>query len=361
MVMKPSTCFSSGTMRASISSCCLSSASCCSICFNFGRYDSSSLFSRILSSRACCAAVFFSFWLLNTVKYSAAETTAPPRITTPHCLMPDSSPKFAIGPPLRLSLLAGQGELKGLHFLDLLVLIGFLDLDVLEEASLLQIRDQVRHRVGRKRCAFEVHVGSLIVHLAQPHRLGVVDRLPHHRHQVDRPGLPILELLDDIHVPLIDIGLVLAVDKLGFHIRQFAILLLGDLHLGVDFFREMVQPIPVHQVRQADDHHHHQDLQLGRSHVSHFHRGHHRAAAATFALAFGCFQKVDFDHRDSKLLRAKPTATAICPGFFSTSSAPMPSAGGVTRWNGFSNSTGMENSCRNASTNPGTFEEPPAR
>ena len=40
----------------------------CSICFNFGRYDSSSLFSRILSSRACCAAAFLSFWLLNIVK-----------------------------------------------------------------------------------------------------------------------------------------------------------------------------------------------------------------------------------------------------------------------------------------------------
>src|SRR5215471_8407901 len=245
MVMKPSTCFSSGTMRASISSCCLSSANCCSICFNFGRYDSSSLFSRILSSRACCAAVFFSFWLLNTVKYSAAETTAPPRITTPHCLIPDSSLKFAIGPPLRLSLLAGQGELKRLHFFDLLVLIGFFDFDVLEESGLLQIRDQIRHRVGRKRCAFEVHIRSLIVHLAQPHRFGVVDRLTHHCHQVDRTGLPILELLDDIHVPLIDAGLVLPFHEARFYDSQLAILLLGDFHLGVDLFREMVQAIPV--------------------------------------------------------------------------------------------------------------------
>src|SRR5215469_9996963 len=242
MVMKSPTCFSSGTMRASISSCCLSSASCCSICFSFGRYDSSSLFSRILSSRACCAAVFFSFWLLNTVKNSAAETTAPPRITTPHCLMPDSSPKFAIGPPLRLSLLAGQGELKRLHFLDLLVLIGFFDLDVLEESSLLQIGDQICHRVGRKRRALEVHVRSLIVHLAQPNRFGVVDRLAHHRHQVDRAGLTILQLLDNVHSPLIGIGLILAIHKFGLHIRQFAVLLLGDLHLGIDLFREMVQP-----------------------------------------------------------------------------------------------------------------------
>src|SRR5215831_2550039 len=228
MVMKPSTCFSSGTMRASISSCCLSSASCCSICFSLGRYDSSSLFSRILSSSACCAAVFFSFWLLNTVKNSAAETTAPPRITIPHCLMPDSSPKFAIGPPLRLSLLAGQGELKRLHLLDLVVLIGFFDLDILKEPGLLQIGDQIRHRVRRKRCAFEVHVRSLIVHLAQPHRFGVVDRLAHHGHEVDRACLIRAQPVNYVHPALVDVGLILTLQETRFHVGELTILLLGD-------------------------------------------------------------------------------------------------------------------------------------
>src|SRR5579872_2172100 len=164
--MNPSTCLSSGTIRCSISSCCLSSANCCSICFSFGRYDSSSLFSRIFSSRACCAVAFFSFWLLNTVKYRAAETIAPPRITAPHCLIPDSSLKFAIGAPLRLSLLAGQGELKRLHFLDLVVLIGFFDLNVLEESRLLEICNQIRHRVGAQRRAFQVDACALIVQFA---------------------------------------------------------------------------------------------------------------------------------------------------------------------------------------------------
>src|SRR5581483_7692146 len=131
--------------------------------------------------------------------------------------------------------------------------------------------------------------------------------------------------------------------------------------LGVNLLRKIVEPIPVAKIAQADDYDHDQDLQLRRPHVSHFHGGHRRAASAAFALSFGGFEKVDFDHRDSKLLRAKPTATAICPGFFSTSSAARPSAGGVTRWNGFSISTGIENSCRNASTSPGTFDEPPAR
>src|SRR5258708_38998969 len=49
--------------------------------------------------------------------------------------------------PLRLSLLAGQGELERLHVLDLLVLTRFLDLDVLEDSRLLQVGDQIRHRV----------------------------------------------------------------------------------------------------------------------------------------------------------------------------------------------------------------------
>src|SRR5207344_3367870 len=120
--------------------------------------------------------------------------------------------------------------------------------------------------------------------------------------------------------------------------------------------------VPVAQVEESGKNHDHQDLQLGRAHIAQFHRRHRwTAAAPALALALGIFQQINFDHRDSKLLRAKPTATAIWPGFCSTSSSPGPSTGGVTRWNGFNNSTGIENSCRNASTRPGTFDEPPAR
>src|SRR5215470_5301140 len=338
--MNPSTSFWSGTMRCSISSCCLSSASCCSICFSFGRYDSSSLFSRIFSSTACCAEAFFSFWLLNRVKYNAAVTTAPPRTTTPHCLIPDNSLKFAIGPPLRLplpglhfcrSLVAAQGELKRLHFLDLLVLVGFLDLDVLEESRLLQIGDQVGHRIGAQSGPFQAHARALIIHLAQPHGLGVVDSLAHHGHQVHRPRLTVVQLLDHVDPALINVRLVLTFHELGLHIRQFPVLPLGVFHLGGDRFALVVKPVPVHQVRQADNYYDHQDLQLGRSHIAHFDRGHRRTAARALALSFGGFEKIDFDHKDSKLLRAKPTATAICPGFCSTSSAPIPSVGGTTR------------------------------
>src|SRR6267154_6670020 len=107
------------------------------------------MFSRTLSCTATCAAAFFSLWLLKTVKYRAAVTSAPPAITAPHCFRPDSSLKLvAIGPPLRLPLLAGQHELKRLHVLDLLVLVSLFDLDALEESRLLEVRDQVGHRVG---------------------------------------------------------------------------------------------------------------------------------------------------------------------------------------------------------------------
>src|ERR1700733_6806052 len=123
------------------------------------------------------------------VKYRAAVTIAPPTSTVAHCLMPDISPKFiAIGPPLRLSLLASQRELERLHVLDLLVLISFLDLDTAEETGLLQIRDQVCNRIRTQRGTFQTYTRSLIVHLAQPHSFGVVDRFPEHGQQVDRTG-----------------------------------------------------------------------------------------------------------------------------------------------------------------------------
>src|SRR5207245_10383702 len=82
---------------------------------------------------------------------------------------------------------------------------------------------------------------------------------------------------------------------------------------------------------------------------------------AALAFRFGCTQQVDSNHKSSKLLRAKPTATAIWPAFCSIKSADVPSAGGMIFSNGLEISTGNENSWRSASTNPGTLEEPPAR
>src|SRR6267154_413499 len=125
------------------------------------------MFSRTLSCTATCAAAFFSLWLLKTVKYRAAVTSAPPAITTPHCFRPDSSLKLiAIGPPLRLPLLAGQHELKRLHVLDRLVLKSFFNLDVFEKPGLLQVCDQIGYRVRAQCRAFQIDVRSGIIHLS---------------------------------------------------------------------------------------------------------------------------------------------------------------------------------------------------
>src|SRR5271165_3037272 len=171
-----------------------------------------------------------------------------------------------------------------------------------------------------------------------------------------------MQLLDYVHPPLVVVGLRLALEEARFYIAELSIFLLRRLHLRRDRFSLPIEPVPVAKIQQPGQQYHHQHLQPGRPYVPHFHRGHRRSAAtAPLIFPFGVFQQIDFDHRDSKLLKARPTATASWPGFCSTSSAPGPSAGGTTRWNGFNNSTGMENSCRNASISPGTFAEPPAR
>src|SRR5216684_2419348 len=200
--MKVSTCFSSGTMRRSISNCCFRFASCRSMSFSLGRYDSSSLFSRTFSCIAFCASAFLSLWLLNMVKYSATVTSAPPASSAPHCFRPDSSLKFVdIGPPLRLSLLAGQRELKRLHVLDLIVLESFLDFDVREEARLLQVCNQVRYRVGAQRRALQAYARTRVVQPAQPDRFRSIHRLAQHRQQVHWPRLTSAQRIDYIHPP----------------------------------------------------------------------------------------------------------------------------------------------------------------
>src|SRR5580658_3967277 len=123
---------------------------------------------------ACSAFTLLSFWFLNMKKYSAALTNAPPASTAPHCLMPDSSLKFAISSPislLGLSLLAGQRELERLHVLNGVVLKGFFDFHRLEEARLLQVRDQVGHRIRTQSRAFQVYTRARVIHAPQPDRL----------------------------------------------------------------------------------------------------------------------------------------------------------------------------------------------
>src|SRR6266478_2271568 len=158
ILMNPSTSFSSGTMRRSISNCCFRLASWRSISANFGRYASSSAFSRTLLSRACCAASLASRWLLNMVKYRAAVNNTAPATTTPHCLRPDISLKLVIiFRLLGLGLFAGQSELKCLHFFKGVVLVGLFDLNILEKTGLLQIGHQVGDGICTQSHAFNVH------------------------------------------------------------------------------------------------------------------------------------------------------------------------------------------------------------
>src|SRR5450432_2592418 len=65
---------------------------------------------------------------------------------------------------------------------------------------------------------------------------------------------------------------------------------------------------------------------------------------SALALCFCHSEQINSDHRVSKLLRAKPTATAIWPAFSSTIPAAEPLVGGAMRWKGFRTSTGRENS-----------------
>ena len=56
----------------------------------------------------------------------------------------------------------------------------------------------------------------------------------------------------------------------------------------------------------------------------------HAESGTFLAFWFRRPQQIDSDHSFSKLLRAKPTATANWPAFCSTNSAPAPSAGAST-------------------------------
>src|SRR5437667_11416770 len=122
----------------------------------------------------------------------------------------------------------------------------------------------------------------------------------------------------------------------------------------------LVQLIPVAQVDQASQHQHQHHFHLRGTYVTHFHDG-GRRSCGSLVLSLLCTQQVDSDHKSSKLLKAKPTATAIWPAFCSISCTPGPSVGRPIFWNGLKISTGNENSWRNASTRPGTLEDPPAR
>src|SRR5580698_11395454 len=179
---------------------------------------------------ACSAFTLLSFWFLNMKKYSAALTSAPPASTAPHCLMPDSSLKFAIVSLLKpcllgLSLLAGQRELERLHVLNRVVLEGFLDFHRLKEARLLQVRDQVGHCVRAQRRAFQIYARARVIHAPQPDCFRTVHGFAKHSQQVDRAGLSRAQRINYVHPPLVIVGLPLPLQVARLHIAEFAVFL----------------------------------------------------------------------------------------------------------------------------------------
>src|SRR6185369_4703112 len=161
---------------------------------------------------------------------------------------------------------------------------------------------------------------------------------------------------------LIHVGLFLAGLVLRLHVRQP--LVFQDRFLQVLFQHIMLTLHP--HMGQPDEHYQRagkdQAQDDGAGSFAASASGCHCAGTPAAARRFLRNSKqVDANHRSSKLLRAKPTATASCPGFCSNMSCSSESVGGIMRWNGFSTSTGKENSCRRASTRPGTRDDPPAR
>src|SRR6202041_1204318 len=168
------------------------------------------------------------------------------------------------------------------------------------------------------------------------------------------------QLVNYVDPPLVRLGLLLPLEILDLNFGEGAILLLRRSRLHIDRFLLPIKLIPVGRVDRACDQQDHRHLQHWSAQVAQT-EARHVERRAFLAFRFRRSQQIDSDHSFSKLLRAKPTATANWPAFCSTSSAPAPSAGARTFWNGLNNSTGIENSCRNASTSPGTLADPPAR
>jgi len=245
-----------------------------------------------------------------------------------------------------------------LHVLDLIVLEGFLNLHRLEEPCLLQIGHQVGYRIRTQR-------GCL-----PDSRLGPYVHAPQHTASVPFTvspsmasrftGLPVQRAVNRSRPPpLVVVGLGLPFHIARFHVAEFAVFLLGTLHLHRDRLSLAVQPVPVAKFTSP--------ASSSTTSTSawaipcrHFHRGHRRrVTAAALILLFRGFQQIDFDHRDQSS-QSQPPPPPVWPGFCSTSRPRGRPPVALRAWNGFNNSTGMENPAQRFHQ-AGTFAEPPAR
>src|SRR5581483_2997842 len=93
-------------------------------------------------------------------------------------------------------------------------------------------------------------------------------------------------------------------------ICKLAVLVFGNLHLRVNVLLLPIQPVPVPRVDASNQQYADQDLDYRRTNLAELHRRRSHRRSRAFTLRFGYSQQIDSDHSCSKLLSAKPTATA---------------------------------------------------
>ena len=202
---------------------------------------------------------------------------------------------------------------------------------------------------------------ALVFYRVQPDRFRVVDRLADHRQQVDWIRLAFAAVARSRPPAACSFPLALPLQVIAPSrrpVRGSSVPPLSSWRRSPSSHDPAGTSSPVGHTSHRHDRQH---FQLGRSHFAHFHRGHRGRRTPRLLFAFGVF---------SRLIRiigiqssSRPSPLPLPAGRDSAPPIPLPcpSTGGVICWNGLNNSTGIENSCRNASTSPGTFDEPPAR
>ncbi len=116
--------------------------------------------------------------------------------------------------------LCANRESKGLDCGVFVVLLRFLNLDLLEVAGTLQRGDEVRHGIDRSRRPFQVYRGAFLRHGHEPEVLRARNRVGYLVQQFLPAGAVALQLLDG-----------------GDALLQHRLLLFEGLHLQLDLFQ----------------------------------------------------------------------------------------------------------------------------
>src|SRR5258708_14596863 len=218
--------------------------------------------------------------------------------------------------------------------------------------------------MGVQGLAGKVDAVSIVRHRLKPHGVGLVHGVSHQVQHDRGARLVLFELVNYIHATLEQLVFPLAFFKLGFHERQSLIFQLCFLKLLFQFVMLLIQSVvpEVHAAERQDEYKQpeHDRVRTLTAPATAHGRCYGSGAPSISAPSLLCWEEVYSNHRSSKLLKARPTATASCPGFLSMMSFSTASTDGSILWNGFSTSTGSENSWRKASNSPGTLDDPPA-